>query len=347
MKPLLACGQELAGDDRARQFHEFLRSKFPEIDGEIMLSRASGGMSNPTFFVEAGTWSAVLRKKPGVNLVKSAHAIDREFRVISALHGTTVPVPRPILYHAAPDVLDTPFYLMERLHGRVFDAYGLPGLTRDERRACYDSMARIVASLHNLDWQALGLTDFGRPGNSYERQFKRWSELWDQYRSMGNPQLDQLQNWLASRIPETDRLALCHGDLRIGNLMFHATQPEVMAVLDWELSTLGHPFLDLGFNTLAWELEPGELGGLRGLDVSHLGIPSYEDYLQMYYRHAGEEERLAPVHRVFVAFRAAVGSAGISVRGQQGNSVSAGAAEVGRRLSHIYARRGLDLIDAA
>ena len=173
MKPLLACGQELAGDDRARQFHEFLRSKFPEIDGEIMLSRASGGMSNPTFFVEAGTWSAVLRKKPGVNLVKSAHAIDREFRVISALHGTTVPVPRPILYHAAPDVLDTPFYLMERLHGRVFDAYGLPGLTRDERRACYDSMARIVASLHKLDWQALGLTYLGRPGNSYERQFKR------------------------------------------------------------------------------------------------------------------------------------------------------------------------------
>ncbi len=335
---------DAAGRDR---LDAFLRARFPEIDGPLEITPTVGGMSNPTFFLTAGTWRAVLRKQPGAVLVKSAHAIDREFRVLTALAGSEVPVPRPLLWYGAADILDTPFYLMERLDGRVFETHALPGLTPADRRAAYRDMARVMAAMHRFDWRAAGLSDFGRPGNYFARQYRRWADLWPQYRDRPIPDLDALAVWLGSRIPESERLALCHGDFRIANLMLHPSEPRFVGVLDWELSTLGHPLADVGFNLQAWVLAPEENGGLRGLDLARLGIPDERTYVADYEHFAGSDEPMTPFHRAFAMFRAAVGSAGIAARGRGGNAVNAEDAERGDRLARAYARRGVELIDAA
>ncbi len=334
----------LAGLER---LDPFLRAQFPRIRGPIAVSRTEGGMSNPTYFLEAEDWSVVLRKQPGSVLVKSAHAIDREFRVLQALRGSAVPVPEPLLYHAEADILDTPFYLMARLHGRVFDDFALPGLTPAERRACYMSMAEAMAAVHRFDWRAAGLSDYGRPGNYFARQFARWGELWQRYRSAVDvADIDRLIAWLGPRIPASETLALCHGDLRVANLMFHASEPRVIGVFDWELSTLGHPLVDVGFNAQAWLMLPDENGGIRGLDHAALGIPAEAEYLAHYYALAGSTEAMTAFHRAFAMFRAAIGAAGIAARGRDGNAVNVDAAEVGARFARAYARRGLDAIEA-
>jgi aminoglycoside phosphotransferase (APT) family kinase protein len=314
----------------------FLRASYPGLHGNLTLDRTVGGMSNPTFFVTYGDWSVVLRKQPNGVLSRSAHNIEREFRVMRALYGSDVPVPKPLLFHADTAVVGTPFYLMERLRGRVFDTYELPDLSPSDRRACYDSMCAVMAAMHNFDWQAAGLADFGRRGNYFERQLSRWSQLWDQYRSADNPYIDELLAWLRDRVPQSDSASLCHGDFRVPNLMFHATEPRVIGVLDWELSTLGHPLADVAFNLQAWRMLPEENGGIRGLDWCALGIPSEEEYLQSYYRFRGPSEHLGTFHMAFAMFRAAVGSASIAARGTA----------AGGRLSLAYARRGVEAISA-
>jgi aminoglycoside phosphotransferase (APT) family kinase protein len=329
--------------DTAR-LDRYLRERFPELRGALRCEQALGGMSNPTYFLDYDDWSAVLRKQPASSLSRSAHSIDREFRVMSALHGSEVPVPKPILYCDDASIVGTPFYLMERLRGRVFFEYATPTLDAVARRACFDSMCRTMAAIHRFDWQAAGLATFGRPGNYFERQIKRWSEQWENLRSADNPCVDQLIRWLRERIPTSDRAAVCHGDFRLANLMFHSTEPRVIGVLDWELSTLGHPLADVAFNVQAWRMTPDENGGIRGLDWTPLGIPSEQDYLDAYYRYSGSSERLTPFHMAFAMFRAAVGSAGIAARGAAANSPAAAA--VGRSLSLAYARRGVEAMAA-
>ncbi len=312
---------------------------------DLAVVPTTGGMSNPTYFVTADGWRAVLRKQPGMKLAKSAHAIDREFRVMGALGDSAVPVPQLLHYEEDAGLLGTPFYLMEWLDGRIFTEYSLPGMAPEQRDAIYGAMARTMAAIHSLDFRAAGLGDFGRPGNYFERQISRWSQLWQQYRKgdTDNPDLDRMLGWLGSRIPDSALLALCHGDCRIGNLMFHPTEPRVIGVLDWELSTLGHPLVDVAFNTQAWHMAPGENGGLLGLDLAAVGIPTEADYLEGYYSEAGTTERMTDFHRVFAMFRAAVGSAGVAWRGEQGNSTLPDSASVGRRLAAAYARRGLEI----
>ncbi len=324
----------------------FLRSNFPEANGPLDLKRTEGGLSNPTFFVTAGDFSAVLRKQPGPEIAPSAHAIDREYRVMDALADSAVPVPKPLIYHTERDVLDTPFYLMERLTGRVFDDYALPGMTPAERREAYRSMARTMAALHNLDWRR-DLADYGRPGNYFARQFGRWSKMWAGFEGVDNPDIAPLIAWLETRIPESETTALCHGDFRVANIMFHPTEPRVIAVLDWELSTLGHPLVDVGFNTQAWLLEPHENGGIRGLDLPALGIPTEDEYLADYYAAAESPERMTDFHRVFAMFRGAVGAASVAARGLGGTGVSSDSASHGLFLSRTYAKRGLELIKTA
>lgn len=331
----------------AGRLDSFLRSTFPELRGTLRIEQTSGGMSNPTFFVSYDEWSVVLRKPPHSTLDRSAHAIDREFRVISALHGSDVPVPGPLLYHAGQDVVGTPFYLMERLHGRVFHDYALQTLSRDQRAACYESMCRVMAAMHRFDWASVGLADFGRPGNYFERQLKRWSDQWARIRSDDNPYVDPLICWLRDHVPPGDTISLCHGDFRMPNLMFHATEPRVVGVLDWELSTLGHPLADVAFNVQAWRMTPDENGGIRGLDLAALGIPSEDAYLETYYRHCGRPDRMSAFHMAFAMFRAAIGSAGIAARGEAGNSSPSGIAGIGRKLSIAYARRGVEVIQSA
>lgn len=330
----------------AARFDAFLRRAFPEANGPLGLKRTEGGLSNPTFFVTAGDFSAVLRKQPGPEIAPSAHAIDREYRVMQALSGSAVPVPKPLVYHEGRDVLDTPFYLMEHLSGRVFDDYSLPGMTPADRRAAYLSMARTMAAMHSFDWRR-DLADYGRPGNYFARQFGRWSKMWQGFEGVDNPDIAPLIAWLEPRIPESETLALCHGDFRVANLMFHASEPRVIGILDWELSTLGHPLVDVGFNTQAWLLEPHENGGIRGLDHAALGIPSEDDYLADYYAAAGSSERMTTFHRVFAMFRAAVGAASVAARGLGGTGVSDDAASHGLFLSRTYAKRGLELIKTA
>ena len=336
-----------APDFNPARLEEHLLTLLGPPEGPLQIRRTEGGMSNPTYFVQRGSWQAVLRKQPGGVVLPSAHAIDREFRVYSALFGSGLPVPRPLHYCAEREVLGTPFYLMERLHGRVFHDFATPGLAPQERAELFDAMARAMATLHCLDFKALGLADYGRPGNYFARQFKRWSEQWAGFRrgDDDNPALDHITAWLKERVPESEQQALCHGDFRIGNLMFHASEPRVIGVLDWELSTLGHPLADVAFNCQAWRMAPDENGGLRGLPLQALGIPSEEAYLERYYVLAGSSERLSAFHKVFAMFRAAVGTAGVAMRGQSGQGTQLDAAQVGRRLSLAYAARGLELIE--
>lgn len=327
----------------------YLRTSLPELGGELIVERTVGGMSNPTYFLQRGTWQAVLRKQPNAVLMPSAHAIDREYRVLTALHGSAVPVPAPILYCNEREVVGTPFYLMERIHGRVFEGFPMEGVLPAQRQLMYDSMAATMAALHSLDYHALGLGDYGRPGNYFARQLSRWSTQWSQFRrgDDDNPDLDRIVTWLSARVPESDLIALCHGDFRITNMMFHPSEPRVVAVIDWELSTLGHPLVDVAFNSQAWRMAPDENGGLLGMPLSEMGIPSEADYLARYYRLAGSGERMTTFHQVFAMFRGAVGSAGVAVRGDAGNGFLPDAARVGRRLSRAYAKRGAALIDGS
>jgi aminoglycoside phosphotransferase (APT) family kinase protein len=328
------------------QFDEYLKGWLGGA-APTHVERTQGGMSNPTYFVTRGDWRGVLRKQPNDALMPSAHAIDREYRVLSALQGSGVPAPKPYRYCENREILGTPFYLMEWLDGRVFHDFATPGLDREERTALYRSMCATLASIHRLDYQALGLGDFGKPGNYFARQLNRWSNQWTQFRrgDDDNPDLDRMVRWLSERVPDSQTISLCHGDFRIANAIFHPGEPRVIGVLDWELSTLGHPLVDLAFNSQAWRMAPDENGGLLGLPLAEMGVPSEAEYLELYYELSGATERLTRFHQVFAMFRGAVGSAGVAARGELGNGVLPDAARIGRHLARAYAKRGVALIE--
>jgi aminoglycoside phosphotransferase (APT) family kinase protein len=325
----------------------FLRERLPGLRGDMRLEKIGGGQSNPTYFVSFDNRALVLRKKPAGETLPSAHAIDREFRVMQALTETRLPVPPVVLYHDSPKVLGTPFYVMERVPGRVFIDNSLPGLDPAERRSIYLAMGSTLATLHAVDWRAAGLGDFGREGAYFERQLRRWSKQWELSRTRDNPAIDELLAWLVAHVPHDDETTLTHGDFKLNNLMFHPSEPRVVAVLDWELSTLGHPLADIAFNTVTWRTLPQEFGGIRGLDLATSGIPSEHEYLAHYYRCAGRTasaRQAQPFHWALALMRWAVIFEGITARAVRGNAVSADAAEIGA-LSVALARRGLEAID--
>ena len=330
-------------DPDPKRLHAFLRTRLAGLDGPPALSRIAGGQSNPTYFVDYPDRAFVLRKQPAGELLPSAHAVDREYRVMDALAGTGVPVPRMILFHRERDVVGTPFYLMERVHGRVFADYALPGCTPSERAAMYDAMAATLAALHRVDFAAAGLADFGRPGNYFARQVARWTRQWEQSRTRENRWLELLIARLPGEIPPGDEVAICHGDFRMGNLMFAPDAPRVVAVLDWELSTLGHPLADVAYNAMAWRCLPHEYGGVLGLDLRALGIPTEHAYLERYYGLAGGG-RVQPFHFAFALFRFAVIFEGIASRAAAGNAVADNAAEAGK-LGPAFARRAVEALD--
>ena len=333
-----------AGFDASR-LDAYLRVALPGLAGPMRLARIGGGQSNPTFVVDYDDRSLVLRKQPPGELLPSAHAVDREFRVLRALAGTDVPVPRVHLFCVDRDVVGTPFYVMDKVEGRVFATHALPGIAPAERGAMYASMARTLAALHRVDPASVGLADYGRPGNYFARQIARWSKQWAASRTRDNPALDRLIAWLPSHIPDGDETGICHGDYRIGNLMFAPGEPQVVAVLDWELSTLGHPLADLGFNAMAWETRPNEYGGLRGLDLVELGIPSLRDYVATYLAASGRDDAIAPFHIAFALFRFAVIFEGIAARAAAGNAASDDAADAGK-LGPAFARRAVEIAGA-
>jgi aminoglycoside phosphotransferase (APT) family kinase protein len=328
----------------AERLEGFLRGALPELEGPMRLSPIAGGQSNPTFFVDFDNRALVLRKQPPGELLPSAHAVDREYRVMGALRATDVPVPRMVLFHQDRDVIGTPFYVMEKVDGRVYMQYALPGVSPADRRAMYQSMAHALARLHRVDPGIVGLSDFGKPGNYFERQVARWTRQWRTAKTRDNPALERLIEWLPANIPHGDETVICHGDFRMGNLMFHPTEPRLIAVLDWELSTLGHPLADVAFNCMAWRTLPSEYGGLLGEDLDALGIPREDEYLGWYYHHAGRAADVRPFHFVFALFRFAVIFEGIAARAAAGNAAAEDARDAGM-LGPAFARRALDIVE--
>jgi aminoglycoside phosphotransferase (APT) family kinase protein len=309
----------------------------------LALQRISGGQSNPTWFLDWGARRLVLRAKPQGPILPGAHAIEREFRVQRALGPTPVPVPRVLALEEDPGILGAPFYVMERVAGRVFADCTLPGLRPEERRAIYLAMARTLARLHAVRPEAVGLADYGRPGNYFERQITRWSR---QYRDSSGARiaaLDRVIPWLEAHLPPDDgAVAIAHGDFRLGNLILAPDRPEVAAVLDWELSTLGHPLADLGFCTIPWHATPEEYGGIRGTGWQAAGIPTREEFIAEYFAHSRLEARLLPFHTAFALFRFAVIFHGIADRARAGSAASAEAEALGP-LAARFAERAAEV----
>jgi aminoglycoside phosphotransferase (APT) family kinase protein len=323
----------------------FLRARIPGLTGAPELRRIAGGQSNPTFFLTYPNRRLVLRKKPPGETLPSAHAVDREARVLRALAGSGVPVPPVLLFHPDPDVIGTPFYVMERVDGRVYRDSELPGAPRAQRHAMVMAFADTLARLHEVDWQEAGLADFGRPGNYFARQVARWTRQWEAQRFRDIPDLTALAAWVGANIPADDGVtSIVHGDYHLRNVLFHPEEPRIVAVLDWELSTLGHPLADLAYAAMTWRSAPEEYGGLLGLDLDALGMPDEAAFVARY--HASRTRPAPPMaafHMAFAQFRFAVICEGIAARARSGTAASADAAAVGD-LSRAYARRGMETI---
>ncbi len=318
----------------------------PGFGAAVSVRQYQGGQSNPTFEITAGPHRYVLRKKPPGRLLPSAHLVEREYRVMKALAGTAVPV--PVMQHLCEDaaIIGTPFFLMDHLDGRVVDDTSLPGsFTPDERAAVYDSMNQVLAALHQVDLAAVGLGDFGRTGAYVQRQIDRWTRQFEAAKTDPMPDMDALMTWLPAHVPDHDETSIVHGDFRMGNLMLHPVEPRVIAVLDWELSTLGHPLSDLAYNVMPWVLphDGTSLNGLVGLDLAAEGIPAMEAYVQAYARRTGRGVIDSfSFFLAFSCFRLASICQGVYARGLQGNASSDNAVEVGAKAPRL-ARVGWEI----
>ena len=311
----------------------YLRAQGLAGDEPLKVSVLAGGQSNPTFRIDAGgDRQYVLRKKPPGTLIASAHAIDREFRVMKALAGTGVPVPKMLAYCEDDSLIGTPFYIMQFLQGRVFMDQGLPGLSNAERTAIYREMNRVIAALHAVDYKAVGLGDYGKEGNYVGRQIARWTRQCKESTLPVNDAMNKLMDWLPANLPAGDETTLVHGDYRLDNLIFHPTEPRVIGVLDWELSTLGHPLADLSYQCMGWRIPHDLWRGIGGLDLAQLGIPSEAEYVKWYGDATGHD---AAGHWDFYIaynlFRMAAILHGIAQRAADGNATADDAVETGRK----------------
>jgi aminoglycoside phosphotransferase (APT) family kinase protein len=310
----------------------YLRKHVAPFAGDLTVEQFQGGQSNPTYRITAGDRRYVLRRKPPGPLLPSAHAVDREYRVMTALAGTGVPVPRTYALCDDASVIGTAFYVMEYVEGRVLWDPTLPGMTPAQRAAHYDELNRVIAALHQVDVEAVGLADYGKPGNYVERQVARWSRQYQAAAAERIESMDRLIGWLPQHVPASEETAIVHGDYRIDNLIFHASEPRVLAVLDWELSTLGHPLSDFAYQVMAWRLTPQQFRGLKGYDLRALGIPTEDEYIAAYCRRTGRESILDwEIYLIFNMFRIAAILHGVLARALQGNAASRNAVETGSR----------------
>ena len=297
-----------------------------DFSGPLSAEKFAGGQSNPTFKLSAGDRKFVLRRKPPGQLLASAHAVDREFRVIAALQDTDVPVPGAVALCKEDEIIGSMFYLMEYLEGRVFWDPVLPELNNDERSAVYDDMNRVLAAMHSINVADVGLGDYGRPGNYFERQVGRWTKQYRASETQTVPAMEELMAWLPENMPaEDDRVALVHGDYRLDNVMFHPTEPKIIAVLDWELSTLGNPIADLAYQVMAWQL-PRDAGitGLAGIERKPLAIPEDSSYVTSYCERSGRDEiKHWNFYLAFCFFRLAAIVQGVKKRALDGTASSA------------------------
>ena len=324
---------ELTAVRDAHRFDEgalerYLSEHIGGFEGPMKIEQFEGGQSNPTFRLEAGGRRFVMRKQPPGKLLPSAHQVDREHRVMKALQDTDVPVPKMFVCCEDPEVIGTKFYVMEWVDGRVFAETRLPEQTPQERRAMYLDLARVLATLHNVDPDAVGLGDFGKPGNYYERQIGRWSKQYVASKTEEIEAMDRLMAWLPDNIPEQRRTVIVHGDYRLGNCLYHPDEPRIAAVLDWELSTLGDGLADLGYICQDYHGESYEDVGLAGADLEALGIPTEQEMVAEYCRHAGIDHiDNWPFYLIYNMFRSAAIIQGVYKRGVDGNASSSKALE--------------------
>src|SRR6185436_4674371 len=308
----------------------YLAGALEQFRGPLEIRQFEGGQSNPTYLLHTPARDYVLRKKPPGQLLPSAHAVEREYRVMRALALTDVPVPPTLLMCDDASVIGTPFFIMGCVEGRVFRQPHLPGVTAADRAAIYTDMADVLARLHRVDVAAIGLADYGKPGNYYARQIGRWGQQYAAARTDEIPSMDRLTEWLPANIPPGDETAIVHGDYRVENLIVHPTEPRIIAIVDWELSTLGHPLADLAYNCLTYHLPMEALGRVETVDAERSGLPDEKTYVAAYLRRTGRSElRDWNFYLAFSMFRLASILQGVYARGLKGNAASAYAKERG------------------
>jgi aminoglycoside phosphotransferase (APT) family kinase protein len=319
--------------DEAR-LEAFLKDRIDGFRGPMQVEQFKGGQSNPTYRVTAAGKRYALRRKPPGKLLPSAHAVEREFKVIRALHGIGFPVAKPYVLCEDESVIGTAFYVMDCVEGRVIWDQSLPGMEKRDRAAIWDELNRVIALLHTVDYKTVGLEDFGKPGNYIERQIGRWTKQYLASETVKIEAMDRLIEWLPKNIPAGDETTIVHGDYRLDNTIFHPTEPRILAVLDWELSTLGHPMADFAYHCMSWHIPPGQFRGISGLDHAELGIPTEAQYVEAYCRRAGRKPVPPSVWDYYMAynlFRIAAILQGIAKRVVDGTAASAHAAEAGGR----------------
>jgi aminoglycoside phosphotransferase (APT) family kinase protein len=338
----MADDDDLQGTKPVAEAHRFdvaaleryLTGRIEGFAGPVTVEQFRGGQSNPTYRIDAGGRSFVLRRKPPGKLLPSAHAVDREHRVMTALASTAVPVPRTRVLCEDEGVIGTAFYVMDYVPGRVLWDPSLPGTTPAERAAIFDEMNRVIAALHAVDAAAVGLSSFGKPGNYFARQIDRWAKQYRASETETIEAMDRLIAWLPAHVPPGEATAIVHGDYRIDNMIWSPTAPTILAVLDWELSTLGHPLADFSYHMMTWRLSREGFQGLRGLDLKSLGIPDEDAYREAYCRRTGIGS-VDPAHWGFYIaynmFRMAGILQGVMARALQGNASSALALEHGKQ----------------
>lgn len=326
----------------------YLEAHIPGFQGPVTAEKFAGGQSNPTFKLTAGGKYYVLRRKPPGELLKSAHAVDREYRVLTALEHTDVPVAKTYCLCEDDSIIGSMFYVMEYLEGRVFWDPKLEEISSNEERAAiFEEMNRVMAAMHNVDVDAVGLSDYGRPGSYFERQISRWTKQYRASETEHSPAMETLISWLAANMPEDDgAVSLVHGDYRLDNVMFHPTEPRIIGVLDWELSTLGHPLADLSYQIMAWQLpSEGGMRGLMGVDRASLGIPSDKAFIERYCELTGRDGiDNWSFYLVFCFFRLAAILQGVKKRAMIGTASSAEAKAKGAMVDEL-AKFGVSYID--
>jgi aminoglycoside phosphotransferase (APT) family kinase protein len=326
----------------------YLVAQLPGFVQPATISQFQGGQSNPTFLIETRAVRCVLRKKPPGRLLPSAHLVEREYRVMKALEHGAVPVPKVRLLCTDESVIGTAFYLMDYVDGRVLSNVALPECSAIERARIHDDMARVLAAIHSVDWRACGLSDFGKADRYVARQLDRWTKQYLASKTEEDAAMGNLIAWLQAHVPEDDETALVHGDYRLGNLILHPTEPRIVAVVDWELATLGAPLGDLAYTCMPYRIPPGHaLSGLAGADLAALGIPTEDEFIAAYCRYA---RRQRPDHWAFYLafsfFRTAAITQGVYARALQGNAADRHAIEHGR-VARLAAEMGWSIARSA
>ena len=314
---------------------DFLKRHVDGFKGNLSVAQFKGGQSNPTFKITAGGANYVLRSKPApkAKLLPSAHAIEREYRVQDALHKTGFPVARMVALCEDENVIGRAFYIMEMVEGRVLWDQSLPDVPLAQRREIYEEMNRVIARLHTIDYAAIGLETYGKPGNYFMRQIERWTKQYRLAETESIPAMDRLIDWLPHNIPPGDETSIVHGDFRLDNMIFDPVQPKIRAVLDWELSTLGHPMADFSYHCMSWHIAPGQFRGIGGLDLEALNIPDEAEYITLYAKNIGKpvDTRHWRFYMAYNMFRMAGILQGIMKRYVDGTAASQQALDAGKR----------------